>query len=113
MFIYNKILNYHVREEIILKRSKIGIRRKQKKTNIIIALLFLFILPVIAITIGSKITEWWVIPTINTDDMLKSPEEIVLKENGESGGDILQEKNDTDSEFKKEELNGEIGRAHV
>lgn len=91
-----------------MKRSKIGIRRKQKKTNIIIALLFLFILPVIAITIGSKITEWWVIPTINTDDMLKSPEEIVLKENGESGGDILQEKNDTDSEFKKEELNGEV-----
>lgn len=87
-----------------MKRSKIGIRRKQKKTNIIIALLFLFILPVIAITIGSKITEWWVIPTINTDDMLKSPEEIVIKENGESGDDILQEKNDTDSEVKKGEV---------
>lgn len=99
------MLNYHIGEEITLKRSKIGIRKKQKKTNIIIAVLFLFLLPVIAITIGSKITEWWVIPTINTDDMLKSPEEIVLKENGESEDDTIQEKNDTDSEVKREELN--------
>ena len=99
------MLNYHIGEEITLKRSKIGIRKKQKKTNIIIAVLFLFLLPVIAITIGSKITEWWVIPTINTDDMLKSPEEIVLKENGESEDDTIQEKNDTDSEVKGEELN--------
>ena len=99
------MLNYHIGEEITLKRSKIGIRKKQKKTNIIIAVLFLFLLPVIAITIGSKITEWWVIPTINTDDMLKSPEEIVLKENGELEDDTIQEKNDTDSEVKGEELN--------
>lgn len=99
------MLNYHIGEEITLKRSKIGIRKKQKKTNIIIAVLFLFLLPVIAITIGSKITEWWVIPTINTDDMLKSPEEIVLKENDELEDDTIQEKNDTDSEVKGEELN--------
>ncbi len=99
------MLNYHIGEEITLKRSKIGIRKKQKKANIIIAVLFLFLLPVIAITIGSKITEWWVIPTISTDDMLKSPEEIVLKENDELEDDTIQEKNDTYSEVKGEELN--------
>ncbi|HZJ77060.1 MAG TPA: hypothetical protein VFC70_05060, partial [Oscillospiraceae bacterium] len=56
-----------------MRRSRIGIRRKRKKANIIIIILFLFILPIAAVIIGSKITEWWVMPTINTEDILKSP----------------------------------------
>ena len=88
---------------IILKRSRIGIRGRQKRTNIIIALLFLFILPVMAVIIGSKITEWWVIPTINTDDILKSPEETVSEEEDKAEGGVQEETNGTDNGISEEE----------
>lgn len=84
-----------------MKRSKIGIRRKNNKTNIIIVLLFLFILPIVAVVIGSRITEWWVIPTINTDDILKPSEEVVFKED-----DMQEEVNDIDHEVGEKELDG-------
>ena len=92
---------------IILKRSRIGIRKKQKKTNIIIVLLFLFILPVMAVIIGSKITEWWVIPTINTDDILGLQDETISEGGGKAAGDVQDEINGTDHTTGKKESDGE------
>jgi len=76
-----------------LKRPRIGIRKKRKKTNIIMVLLFLFILPVMALIIGSKITEWWVIPTINTDDILGLRDETIFEEDGKAAGGAQEEIN--------------------
>ncbi len=90
-----------------MKRSRIGIRKKRKKTNIIIVLLFLFILPVIAVIIGSKITEWWVIPTINTDDILGLPDETVSEEGGKVAGDAQDEINGADHTAGKKGSDGE------
>lgn len=92
---------------IILKRSRIGIRKKRKKTNIIIVLLFLFILPVAAVIIGSKITEWWVIPTINTDDILGLPDETVSEGGDRAAGDAPDKINGTDHTTGKKESVGE------
>lgn len=62
----------------------------------IIVVLFLFILPAVAVMIGSKITEWWVIPTINTDDILKSPEEVVFGGDDAAEEDTQEEINNAD-----------------
>lgn len=56
-----------------MKRSRIGIRKRQRRIAIGMALFFLVVLPIVAVIIGHKITEWVVVPTINTADMLKSP----------------------------------------
>lgn len=68
---------------VALRKGKIGIRKRQKKANLILAVLFLLILPVTAIIIGSKITKLWVIPTINTNNMPKVLEDIDLEPNEE------------------------------
>ena len=70
----------------IILKSPESEYEKRKKTNIIMVLLFLFILPVMALIIGSKITEWWVIPTINTDDILGLRDETIFEEDGKAGG---------------------------
>jgi len=91
-----------------LRRSRIGIRGRQKKINITIVLLFLFILPIMAIIIGSKITEWWVIPTINTDEMLKSPEETIFRENGETEESTQEKQGDVDQGAEGKGLGEEV-----
>lgn len=63
-----------------MKRSRIGIRRRQRKINTGIAIFFLIILPITAVAIGLRITEWWVVPTINTDDMLQPPGNIASED---------------------------------
>jgi len=92
-----------------VKKSRIGIRRKQRNINIGIAIFFLLILPITAVIIGSRITEWWVVPTINTDDMLNPPGSITLENLDESKDDITKEdSNDTVEVIGKKELNTEI-----
>ncbi len=66
-----------------MKRSRIGIRKRQKRVNKTIAILFLLILPIVAVAIGSRITKWWIVPTINTEDILKPQTDIVFKEDNE------------------------------
>lgn len=79
-----------------MRRSGIGIRRRRRRANIIIIILFLFILPVAAIIIGSKITEWWVVPTVNTEEILKSPGEAVSDKDDKKEGDIQEKADDID-----------------
>lgn len=61
-----------------------------------------------AVIIGSKITERWVIPTINTDEMLKSPEETVSGEGDEVEGETQENTEDAGHGAEEEGLNGEM-----
>lgn len=61
-----------------MRRSRLGIKRRQNRINSVIAVIFLVILPIVAVIVGLRITELLVIPTINTDDMLRSPGDIGL-----------------------------------
>ncbi|MBU5677690.1 hypothetical protein KQI88_14815 [Alkaliphilus sp. MSJ-5] len=95
-----------------MRKSRIGIRRRQRRINIGVAIFFLVILPITAVAIGSRITEWLVIPTINTDNILKPPSGITLEGSGDvEDGSIEKEVNnvkDVTEVSGKEEINTEI-----
>lgn len=75
--------------------------------NVGIALFFLVILPLLSIMIGSRITEWVVIPTINTESMLQSPGDITLENIKELGS--KKEQDDTEEvEPKSEKENNQF-----
>lgn len=75
--------------------------------NVGIALFFLVILPLLSIMIGSRITEWVVIPTINTESMLQSPGDITLENMKELGS--KEEQDDTEElEPKSEKENNQF-----
>lgn len=94
-----------------MRKSRIGIRRRQRRINIGVAIFFLVILPITAVAIGSRITEWLVIPTINTDNILKPPSGITLEGSGDvEDGSIEKEVNnikDVTEVSGKEEINTE------
>lgn len=90
-----------------MKRTRIGIKRRQRKINIGIAIFFLVILPVTAVVIGSRITEWWIIPTINTDYILNSPENINLEEIQEQESNQTEPVSNLVEETKKVEVDKE------
>lgn len=92
-----------------MRRSRIGMRRKQKKINIAIVLFFLVILPITAVAIGSRITEWLVVPTINTSDILKppSPEDIGFENDDEVEDNAKEGVKGEISETQNKEMNTE------
>ncbi len=96
-----------------MRKSRVGMRKRQRKINIVVIIFFFVILPITAVTIGSRITRWVVIPTINTENMLKAPEELdsenngdVQKNNDEDNNDVQEDANNIVSE--DEETNSEI-----
>lgn len=92
---------------IALRRTRFGIRKKRRNMNVGIALFFLVILPLLSIMIGSRITEWVVIPTINTESMLQSPGDITLENIKELGS--KKEQDDTEEvEPKSEKENNQF-----
>ncbi len=92
---------------IALRRTRFGIRKKRRNMNVGIALFFLVILPLLSIMIGSRITEWVVIPTINTESMLQSPGDITLENMKELGS--KEEQDDTEElEPKSEKENNQF-----
>lgn len=91
---------------IIVRRSRIGIRKRQQRANIVMALLFLLILPITAVAIGSRITKWFVLPTINTKDILEGPENIYIDdEESEINSTAGEEANNLLDGDKKDQLN--------
>ncbi|ABW19316.1 hypothetical protein [Alkaliphilus oremlandii] len=90
-----------------MRRTRFGIRKKRRNMNVGIALFFLVILPLLSIMIGSRITEWVVIPTINTESMLQSPGDITLENIKELGS--KKEQDDTEEvEPKSEKENNQF-----
>lgn len=91
-----------------LRRTRFGIRKKRRNVNVGIALFFLVILPLLSIIIGSRITEWIVVPTINTESMLQSPGDITLENIKELGS---EEEQDDKKEPEPEKENSEFTSA--
>lgn len=59
-----------------MKRSRVSMGKKQRRAKIFMALLFLIVLPVTAIAIGSRITSWFIVPTINREGLLEGLEDL-------------------------------------
>ncbi len=61
-----------------MKRSRMGIKRSRRRSNLVLVVLFCIVLPAIAIYAGLKLTEKIIIPVINGDEVL--PEGLELSD---------------------------------
>lgn len=88
-----------------MRRSRIGMRKKKRQINIMLIIFFFIILPITAVTIGSRITEWLVIPTINTENMLQAPGNMDIENPSSPDNNSETEVNSNEEEADKKELN--------
>ncbi len=88
-----------------MRRSRVGIRKKKRQINIILIIFFFIILPIAAVTIGSRITEWLVIPTINTENMLQAPGDMDTENPSSPDNNSETEENSNAENMNKKELN--------
>ncbi|KAB3531457.1 SPOR domain-containing protein [Alkaliphilus serpentinus] len=64
-----------------MKRSRLTVNRRRRRGSFILAFLFCIVLPLLAIYIGLNITERFVLPALNTEDVL---DELGLEGEGEN-----------------------------
>ncbi|SCY16549.1 hypothetical protein [Alkaliphilus peptidifermentans] len=70
-----------------MKKSRLKMNRRRRKSNIVLVFIFCIILPIMAIYIGLRVTEKWVSPALNMefedDDYSIDLEDILVDDNDE------------------------------
>ncbi|KAB3535929.1 hypothetical protein F8154_05280 [Alkaliphilus pronyensis] len=89
-----------------MKKSRLKINRRRRKSNLVLVFFLCIILPITAIYIGLRVTERWITPVLNSELQPEDSYELDLEEIIDDEGEATDNNEATDNSNIEEEGKG-------